>query len=302
MMSLKLDGPATGPHMPRTLARLACLNMWSVLVAGTICLLVVVALDDAARYSGIRLVPLYVPILCIVCWVLRRWAAVLFAVMTAAVAILPDVLAAPEPVGMATAASAAIRVISYIFLALIIAGYRRTYDEADMRAMHDGLTGVLNKVPFHAAAKRNLLMGQRARQTLLAVYVDLDDFKSINTHYGHAAGDAALRSFSREAMNAIRGSDLVGRLGGDEFGFLLSAPSEHNAEGLARLLHQRLTSALAKTGLPVTCSMGGMIVPSRSTVPEVDLFQAADLLLRKAKTSGKSMVVTELVPVPISTA
>jgi diguanylate cyclase (GGDEF)-like protein len=280
-------------YLPRVVAGLARLPSGAAWLGGGVCLAVVVLLDDAARYSGLRLVPLYVPILCVICWVLGRWSAMLFAMVAAVVAILPDVLASSAPLAAATGANAAIRMASYIFLALIIVAFRRTYDEADLRAMHDGLTGVLNKMPFHAAAERQLAGARRARQTLLVACVDLDGFKAINTAYGHSAGDAALCSFSRGAMDAIRGSDLVGRLGGDEFGLMLSVSSEQNAEGLAHLLHQRLTTTLIKTGLPLSCSMGALIVPPRLAHSEADLFNNADLLMRQAKGKGRSMVVIE---------
>jgi diguanylate cyclase (GGDEF)-like protein len=286
------DGRLDGP-LPRILTRLARLPAGAVAVGGLVCLAVAVLLDGAARHADLRLVPLYVPILCVTCWALKRGPAILFAIIAAIVALLPDILIASNPSSMATAANALLRAATYIFLALIITAYRRAFDEADHRAMHDGLTGVLNKIPFETAAARHLTAARRARQTLLVACVDLDGFKAINTIHGHKAGDSALRSFAREALNAIRGSDLVGRLGGDEFGFLLSAPSGHNSEGLVHALHQRLTTMLAKTGLPLSCSMGALIVSPRTTLSEADLFNRADRLMRKAKADGKGRVLTE---------
>lgn len=286
----RLDGP-----LPRMMARLAQWPVGAVALGGVICLGVAVLLDGAARAADLRLVPLYVPILCVTCWALNRRQAILFAIIAAIVALLPDILISSNPTGAATAANALIRTMTYIFLALIITAYRRAFDEADHRAMHDGLTGVLNKMPFEAAAARHLAAARRARQTLLVACVDLDGFKAINTIHGHSAGDSALRSFAREAMSAIRGSDLVGRLGGDEFGFLLDASPGPGSEALVHALHERLMTMLAKTGLPLSCSMGALIVSPRTTLTEEDLFHRADRLMRKAKTEGKGRVLTEAV-------
>lgn len=283
------DAMAALAHMPLPVA----------VASGAICLLLAVILDAAARDLGVRLVPVYVPILCVICWALGRWLAVLFAIVTAFVAILPDIIASPVGLGLATAANAGIRATSYIFLALIIVAYRRSYDRADLRAMYDGLTGVLNKMPFHAAVARHVIEARRTRRTLLIAFVDLDEFKAINTVHGHSAGDAALRCFSQEALSAIRGSDAVGRLGGDEFGFVLDAASGHDAEALAHVLHQRLTTTLAKTGLPLSCSMGGLIVPPHATLPEDELIDAADALMMEAKTAGKSIVITHHIERPL---
>lgn len=283
-------------YVPHAMAKLARLPRGAALLAGLGILILVVVLDGAGRSLGLRLVPLYVPLLCVMSWALpRRWA-VGFATAAALVALLPDIWASPTALGTATVGNALVRAAVYIFLALLIAAYRRAYDEADYRAMYDGLTGALNKVPFQAAVVRHLTAARSGGQTLLAACVDLDGFKAINASYGQAAGDAALRAVSQEAMSAVRGSDLVGRLGGDEFGFLLGAASAQNAEGLAHVLHQRVMTTLVKSGLPLSCSMGALIVGPGTTLTEAELFQSADDLMRRAKAEGKGTVLTEAAP------
>lgn len=278
--------------LTRLMDRLAHVSPRSAWIGGSAALLAVVLWDGMARYGDLRLVPLYVPVLCVVYWVLGRRRAIAFAVLAAAVAIIPDLAASPDVLSFASAANAAIRTASYIFLALIITTYRHSYDAADLRAMHDGLTGVLNKMPFHTSAAQRLAEARRAGRTLLLAYVDLDGFKAVNTIHGHSAGDAALRSFSQGATSAIRGSDLVGRLGGDEFGFLLDASSAPAAEAMAHTLHQRLTAALARTGLPLSCSMGALIVDPASDLSEGELIAAADRLMLQAKAVGKDRALT----------
>jgi diguanylate cyclase (GGDEF)-like protein len=273
------------------LARLPAAAAWGW---GIIGLILVVLVDGAGRSAGLRLAPLYVPLLCATFWTLGRWRAIGFALLATPVALTPDILLSSTPFGMATLVNAFVRAATYIFLALIIAAYRRAYDEADYRAMYDGLTGALNKMPFEAAVVRHVAAARRGRQTLLAACVDLDGFKEINGSYGRAAGDAALRAISEEAMRAVRGSDLLGRLGGDEFGFLLSASSAQNAEALAHLLHQRVSTTLAKTGLPLSCSMGALIVGPGAARSEAEMFDHADRLMRQARGSGRGRVLTEL--------
>jgi diguanylate cyclase (GGDEF)-like protein len=275
------------------LARMPAAATWGWGIAG---LLGIVALDGAARSFGLRLVPLYVPLLCAIFWALGGRQTIGFALVAAIVALLPDIVVAPDPLGPASAANAAIRGATYLFLALIIAAYRRAYDEADYRAMYDALTGALNRMPFEAAIVRRQTLARRARETLLAASIDLDGFKQINKTYGQAAGDAALRAFSEEALRAVRGSDLFGRLGGDKFGFLLGASSAQNAEALAHLLHQRVTSTLAKSGLPLSCSMGALVVGPNSTLTDGELFERASGLMRQVKEGGKGKVRTEIAP------
>jgi len=266
----------------------------TVAVSGLISLLAIVLLDTVARKAGVRLVPIYVPTLCVFCWLLGRRQALIFATISAFIAVLPDILVMREPLMLATGTNAVIRVVSYMILATIVIEHRRMYDEADLRAMYDGTTGALNSSSFHASVEQQLSALRRTRQWVLAAYLDLDDFKQINDNHGHAAGDAALRAFAQGARASIRGSDLVGRLGGDEFGFFLSAHTSQQAEALVRLLHERLGLALTKTGLPLTCSMGAMIRPAASVLQEPELFRDADDILRRAKMLGKNRVLIEV--------
>jgi len=281
-------------YVPRAMAKLARLPRGAtLLLPGLAVLIMVMALDAGGRRFGLRLVPFYVPLLCVMSWVLVRHWAILFATLAAVVALWPDIMAMPTAPPMATAGNALVRAAVYVFLALLIGAYRRAYDEADYRAMYDALTGALNKMPFQTAMVRHLAAARRGRQTLVAACIDLDGFKAINANYGPAAGDAALRAVAQDAMSGVRGSDLMGRIGGDEFGFLLGAGSAQNAEALARLLHQRVTTTLAKSGLPLSCSMGALIVGPDATLTEVELIEFAYGLMRRAKAEGTGTVLIE---------
>lgn len=295
-MSFWGRGGQRSSSLSRAMARLARMPAAAAWGWGIIGLLAIVALDSAVRPLGVRLVPAYVPLLCAICWSLGNRQTIAFALLAAIVALLPDVVLASDPLGAATAANAAFRGASYLFLSLIIAAYRRAYDEADYRAMYDALTGALNRVPFEAAVVRHLAAARRSRETLLAAAIDIDGFKQINKDYGQAKGDAALRAFSEEALRQVRGSDLFGRLGGDKFGFLLGLSSAQSGEALAHLLHQRVTSTFAKSGLPLTCSMGALIVGPGSTLTDAELFERAGGLVRQVKEAGKGQVLTEAAP------
>ena len=293
-MNVRNANAGLSSPLPRAMARLARLPAATAWGWGVLGLMLVVLVDGVGRSAGLRLAPFYVPLLCAAFWALGRWRAIGFAMLATPVALTPDILLSPTPFGMATLVNALVRAATYIFLALIIGAYRRAYDEADYRAMYDGLTGALNKMPFESAVVRHVATARRARQTLLAAWVDLDGLKEINGCYGRAAGDAALRAVSEEAMRAVRGSDLLGRLGGDEFGFLLSAASVPNAEALAHLLHQRLTTTLTKTGLPLSCSMGALIVRPGASLTEAEILDHARRLMRQARDDGPGRVLTEL--------
>jgi diguanylate cyclase (GGDEF)-like protein len=110
-------------------------------------------------------------------------------------------------------------------------------------ADQDGLLPVLNRRAFVREVARTLSFGERYGVTASLIYFDLDGLKSINDGHGHAAGDAALRHVAELFANNIRKSDILGRLGGDEFGIILpkadQALADKKARALAKLLVAR---------------------------------------------------------------
>ena len=112
--------------------------------------------------------------------------------------------------------------------------------EAEDLADRDALTPVLNRRAFVRELGRIRTFSQRYGSPASMVYFDLDGFKSVNDRYGHAAGDAALQAVAQRLSNNIRDSDIVGRMGGDEFGVILvqadQATAEAKAEALARAI------------------------------------------------------------------
>jgi len=149
----------------------------------------------------------------------------------------------------------------------------------------DPLTGVLNRAGFSTQAQE-LLVNER-RRTL--VMIDLDKFKPINDHYGHAAGDATLVEVARRLRAQVRPGDLVARLGGDEFALLFSEPNDK--ETLTAIC-QRLLGAISH---PIdyqgqTFSVGlsmGLASHPEDGKDLATLLHAADMALYQVKRSGR---------------
>lgn len=103
-------------------------------------------------------------------------------------------------------------------------------------AMLDELTGLSNRRGFISNAENFMLLAQREDKKVSLAFIDLDDFKIINDNFGHKKGDEALKEFSEELQSACRASDLVARIGGDEFAVLfMGADKQAAANKLARL-------------------------------------------------------------------
>ena len=125
--------------------------------------------------------------------------------------------------------------------------------------------------------------------------LDVDQFKQFNDHLGHAAGDACLRQVAHILRQDQRVSDVVARLGGEEFGLLLPNTDLKGALFVAQAVRSRLTALQiphpkSVHGI-VTVSIGVAAMPSTAVLTQVDLFRAADQAMYRAKQAGRNQVV-----------
>ncbi|MEX2318690.1 MAG: GGDEF domain-containing protein, partial [Bauldia sp.] len=140
-----------------------------------------------------------------------------------------------------------------------------------------------------------MLSGAQEDDAAFAIILfDLDGFKAINDTYGHGPGDQVLRLFGDAAMKTLRGSDMIGRLGGEEFGALLPGASIGAAYVAAERIRVAFASACRQMGdkaINATVSAGIAQAHSNSTLDA--LIQAADLALYRAKIQGRDRVEVE---------
>ncbi len=156
----------------------------------------------------------------------------------------------------------------------------------------DGLTGLMNRGSFHARLE-NAIVRARDQKSLLAVfYLDIDRFKQVNDTHGHAVGDALMRAFSARIGSKVRASDVIARIGGDEFTLFIEGARD---EDYIRRIADKLVAALGRPfeldGKTLTVSVGASIGVSlwRGDGPmSADrLIARADALLYEAKQGGR---------------
>jgi diguanylate cyclase (GGDEF)-like protein len=123
------------------------------------------------------------------------------------------------------------------------------------------------------------------------VIIDLDHFKQINDRYGHPAGDAVLKLFADVINSVARRSDIVGRLGGEEFGMVLPSTTSSEALEFSERLHQAINKAVLKfngSAIRYTVSIGLAEYDNDPEVSIDDLLARADKALYRAKQSGRN--------------
>jgi diguanylate cyclase (GGDEF)-like protein len=136
------------------------------------------------------------------------------------------------------------------------AGLRRRLAEAEALADADALTPVLNRRAFLRELDRAIAWLRRYGGRACLLYFDLDGFKAANDRLGHAAGDVALIEVAVALKAKVRASDVVGRLGGDEFGVILAQTGARAGEAKARALAGVIANRSAAVRVPLVASWG----------------------------------------------
>jgi len=184
------------------------------------------------------------------------------------------------------------------------------HHELSIVASKDSLTSVLNRGAFTTlvdAYLNDVRAHERAANGALLV-VDADNFKAINDSFGHDRGDEALRIIAKSIAGILRGADLVGRIGGEEFGVFLPGVGVPHAEAVAERIRRIVNDADfvpdGRLRRPLSVSVGGAVF--ERPLAFGDLFRVADQQLYAAKHSGRNRIsvspVTRYETVPMAAA
>ncbi|HKW40181.1 MAG TPA: diguanylate cyclase [Gemmatimonadales bacterium] len=183
--------------------------------------------------------------------------------------------------------------VAYLAVAAVaIAGLsqvRRSHAQLELLVTHDPLTNVLNARAFSRELAQELSRNRRYGRPLALIYLDLDDFKKVNDSHGHATGDAVLRLVADAMHAAVRAADVVGRLGGDEFGVLMPETDAVVAHAAASRLVAGVRTVFRGTP-SVTASIGVVAVAGTEAGTD-ELIRKADEAMAEAKRAGKDRVV-----------
>ena len=159
-------------------------------------------------------------------------------------------------------------------------------------ARSDPLTGAANGRTFYENVSLNIEHALRLEQPLTLAYLDLDQFKWINDNLGHAAGDEVLCELVRIIQREIRVTDVLARLGGDDFALLLLDCDDVGAQTTLERIRERFAEEMAAKRWPVTLSIGAVTFP-RPTRDVDAMVHQVDELMYRAKKSGKNRIVHE---------
>ena len=176
-----------------------------------------------------------------------------------------------------------------LLLSLRDVGERRALEEQlRHQAFHDPLTGLANRTLFGQRLDAELDAASGSDKDVALLFLDLDDFKTINDSLGHEAGDELLRIVARRITTVLRAEDLASRQGGDEFAVLLSdVDDERAAVAVAERLAAALTPELELSGRALSISASIGLVMAEPGARAEELLRNADIAMYSAKTNAK---------------
>jgi diguanylate cyclase (GGDEF)-like protein len=231
---------------------------------------------------------------------IRRWPAIFVPMLHGAIFLFPMALATlsvnfggSRALATGWVAVFAVEVVLYVvgaaFIVLMLAKDRavRAYKVA---ATTDQLSGLLNRRGFFEAAGAVMEGNKATMQPVSVLAFDLDNFKVINDNFGHGMGDAMLQLFANVARKTMRGGDVIGRMGGEEFVAIVSGTLAE-----AAIAAERVRAAFAAA----TCDPGGHEIPATVSVgvacgspnATIELLMArADAALYRAKANGRDRI------------
>ena len=165
----------------------------------------------------------------------------------------------------------------------------RAHELLSEKARRDDMTGMLNRETFFAMLEQ---AHARSRRGVLLV-IDVDNFKRINDTHGHQTGDAALLEICAAIERSTRDSDIVGRIGGEEFGVFLDGADRPEARRAAERIREEVARIEFRVGedgtVPLSVSIGG--AGHRAATSMSDMLREADRRLYEAKRNGRNRVI-----------
>ncbi len=185
----------------------------------------------------------------------------------------------------------------FFIVSFTLSGLKEALEEEKKLAREDSLTGVANSRYFSELATREIERCRRYKHPLTLIYLDCDDFKTVNDQFGHQTGNQLLRLVAAALRKNTRTTDIVARMGGDEFAVLMPETGEQLIPKALERLRTKLVEALQEAGFSVTLSVGAAVylLPPESMD---EVIRSADRLMFLAKSQGKNRIQYQVFDLP----
>lgn len=181
--------------------------------------------------------------------------------------------------------NAGVRLAFFLIVNYLVGTVRRELNRVRDLSQKDHLTGAVNRRYFQELAEGEIERAARYGRPLTLVYLDLDNFKTVNDQLGHETGDDVLTTVVQTLRENLRKPDIVARIGGDEFLVLMPETGSDQAETVIERILERTRDRMQQKDWPVGLSIG--VVTTSEKLEVADLLKRADAQMYKSKKSGK---------------
>ncbi len=230
----------------------------------------------------------------LVTWFIGRWLGFIFSILSALTWLIVDLASGITYFGSdALYWSTVGRLCSFFILTVILSALKNILKQEKEFSRIDFLTGLQNRRAFIELLSMEIDRARRYEHPFTLVYLDLDNFKTVNDSFGHKTGDMILRSVARTIQENIRSTDTVARLGGDEFAILMPETGRNVAETIMGRVRNINLNIMQRYGWPVTLSIG-VVIFKRSPSTADETLQISDQLMYNAKNTGKNSIQYEV--------
>jgi diguanylate cyclase (GGDEF)-like protein len=159
--------------------------------------------------------------------------------------------------------------------------------------VRDSLTGLLNHTSYKERLRAEVARAKRLSKVLTVGLIDIDHFKNVNDSHGHPAGDRVIRNLSRLLKQRLRGADVIGRYGGEEFALVLVDTAVEAAAGVVNSIRESFATLEQQAGeTSFRCAFSAGLAQSPPHMDAESLIQAADEALYQSKRDGRNRVST----------
>ena len=251
-------------------------------------LIALIGAIDAQFKPEIIFAPLYLIPIAILSWFIGKWNGLTASVLSTIMWLAANIYSG----GLYDSAfpyywNSIICLSTFLLISSLISYLRVELEQNRSFYQLDTLTGIANSVGFREAAQKEIDWANRFDRPFSLGYLDVDDFKLINEQMGYTVGDQVIREIAKNIQSHMRRSDLVARVGGDEFVLLLSAAGQEAAREAINRIQQQLKNAMETKGWPLTFSIGVLACTDHpKTVDEI--LQLTAELRDFVKNNGKN--------------
>lgn len=234
-----------------------------------------------------------IPIAAATWYVGRTWGLII-AALSGTGLLVTDIVFRSGEHGLLAAWNAFFPFVFFMLFALLLSMLKDSLAREAMLARTDPLTGLLNRRAFAELASVEMSRSRRYSHAVSLAYADADDFKKVNDTLGHEEGDRVLVMISDALKSNTRRSDIVARMGGDEFAVLLPETDSPSANAAMSKVRVDVNASAEKRGWPVTLSVG---IVTFTKAPDTldDMIKAADALMYSIKETSKNNIASKTI-------